>query len=77
MTEVDQTKLKELFPEMWAIYQTINITNVNPDFIPQIMRGIHNIKIGTGKGRVIIEINDDSLRVQVREYEEEIGIFRV
>lgn len=63
-----------LFPNLnvphQVIYETmlfLQETNVNPLVIPKVIRGVHNVMIGTGKGQVIVHIDGDKANVSVRE----------
>jgi hypothetical protein len=42
-------------------------TKVNPEILPHVIRGVYNIRIGTGKGQVIVHIDKNESNVQVRE----------
>lgn len=68
-----------LFPEIepGILMETLNIvqylsqTRVNPQIIPRVIRGIHNIMIGTGRGQVIVHVQGQTTNVSVRETSEE------
>lgn len=70
-----------LFPDIneGLIYDIAKIasylqeTKVNPDLIPRVVRGVHNILIGTGKGQVILHVQKTMTNVSVRETDEEIN----
>lgn len=47
-------------------------TKVNPELIPRVIRGVHNILIGTGKGQVILHVQKTMTNVSVRETDEEM-----
>jgi hypothetical protein len=71
--------LKAMFPDLKIPYEDIyNIllhleeSQVNGAVIPKVIRGIHNIVIGTGKGQVVIHVNDVLVNVSVREQDEEL-----
>ena len=70
--------LRELFPNLDIpykyIYQVLLFledTQVNPEVLPKVIRGIHNIVIGTGKGQVIIHVQGEISNVSVRETDAE------
>lgn len=78
---------KELFPETLVPYEYIfdlvrflEETRVNARVLPEVIRGIHNLIIGTGNGQVIIHVhtdkvsNDSSMNVQVREQGDELSV---
>ena len=54
------------------IVSYLSETKVNPDLLPRVIRGVHNILIGTGKGQVIIHVQKNTTNVSVRETDEEI-----
>ena len=45
----------------------IQETKVNAELLPHVIRGVHNIRIGTGKGQVIIHVDKETSNVQIRE----------
>ena len=47
-------------------------THVNPELLPRVIRGVHNIMIGTGKGQVILHVQKTMTNVSVRETDEEM-----
>lgn len=69
-----------LFPEInpTVIFETLNIvgylqeTKVNPLILPRVIRGIHNVMIGTGKGQVVIHVQGTMTNVSIRETDEEL-----
>lgn len=70
----------QIFPEALVPYQYVfeiidflQQTKVNAQVLPQIIRGIHNLVIGTGRGQVIIHVNNETMNVQIREQGEEIN----
>lgn len=72
-----------LFPNLTVpsrvIYETmlfLQETNVNPLVIPKVIRGVHNIMIGTGKGQVIIHVDKDKANVSIRETDVEFDASR-
>ena len=72
-----------LFPGLTVphqvIYETLLFlqeTNVNPLVIPKVIRGVHNIMIGTGKGQVIIHVEGDKANVSIRENDVEFNASR-
>lgn len=71
----------QLFPDLnipyQDVYQIISFlqeTKVNSQIIPKVIRGVHNLIIGTGRGQVIIHIQKDSANIQVRESDEDIKL---
>ena len=71
--------LKAMFPDMQIPYEDIyqillflEETQVNGAVVPKVIRAIHNIVIGTGKGQVIVHVQGDLLNVSIREQDEEI-----
>ena len=71
--------LKAMFPDLnipYAdIYQVLLFleqTQVNAEVLPKVIRGIHNIVTGTGKGQVIVHVQELLVNVSVREQDEEI-----
>lgn len=70
-----------LFPDLEynLLFETVNIvsylqqTLVNPALLPRVIRGIHNIMIGTGKGQVIVHVQGATTNVSVRETDEELN----
>jgi hypothetical protein len=72
-----------LFPNLTVphqvIYETmlfLQETKVNPLVIPKVIRGVHNVMIGTGKGQVIVHIDGDKANVSVRETDVEFDASR-
>ena len=68
-----------LFPELniphEAIFQILSYlqeTQVNAMILPRVIRGVHNIMLGTGRGQVIVHVQKDIANVSVRENDEEI-----
>ena len=79
----NQRKIQELFnklfpdlltpPEyVYEILKFLEETQVNARVLPQIIRGIHNLVIGTGRGQVIVHVQKETMNVQIREQEEEL-----
>lgn len=71
--------LKAMFPDMIIPYEDIyqillflEETQVNPQVLPKVIRGIHNIVIGTGKGQVIVHVGPELVNVSIREQGEEV-----
>ena len=69
----------QLFPELHIpheiIFDLLNYlseTKVNARILPKVIRGVNNILIGTGKGQVIIHVQDEIMNVSIRETDEEI-----
>jgi hypothetical protein len=78
---------KSLFPETPVPYEYIfdlvrflEETRVNARVLPEVIRGIHNLVIGTGNGQVIVHVhtdkmsNDSSMNVQIREQGDELSV---
>jgi hypothetical protein len=71
--------LKTIFPdlevpygELYQILSFLEETQINPQVLPKVIRGIHNIEIGTGKGQVIVHVQQQMVNVSLREQDEEI-----
>lgn len=47
-------------------------TKVNPELLPRVIRGVHNILIGTGHGQVILHVQKQQTNISVRETDDEI-----
>lgn len=76
-----QKMLESLFPELKlpydAVFQLLSFleeTQVNAGILPHVIRGIYNLKIGTGKGQVIIHVQSGITNVQTREQNDNIPI---
>mgnify|MGYP003395011080 CR=1 FL=1 len=72
--------LRKLFPDIVVpylyIYQTLSFleeTQVNPQILPTIIRAIHNISIGSGRGQVIVHVVDKVVNVSIREQSKEVN----
>ena len=70
--------LKAMFPDLAIPYEDIyNIltfleqTQVNAQVLPKVIRNIHNIVIGTGKGQVIVHVQGEIVNVSMRETDNE------
>ena len=69
-----------IFPEIpqAMVYDVAKIvsylseTKVNPELLPRVIRGVHNILIGTGSGQVIVHVQKTTTNVSVRETDKEI-----
>ena len=71
--------LKALFPDLNVPYEDIyqillflEQTQVNAAVLPKVIRNIHNIAIGTGKGQVIVHVQGELTNVSMREQDEEV-----
>lgn len=71
--------LKQLFPdlevpyrELYNILSFLEETQVNPQVLPKVIRGVHNIEIGTGKGQVVVHVQQETVNVSIREQDEEV-----
>lgn len=71
--------LKAMFPDLQIPYEDVykillylEETQVNADLLPKVIRNVHNIVIGTGKGQVIVHVQGDMANVSMREQDEEI-----
>jgi hypothetical protein len=83
--EANDAHMAELFAALFPdideklVYNVAKITSyiqetgVNPELIPRVVRGVHNIILGTGKGQVILHVQKDMTNVSVRETDEEIN----
>lgn len=74
-----ETLLKAMFPDLNLPYEDIyqillflEQTQVNAEVIPKVIRSIHNIVIGTGKGQVIVHVQGELMNVSMREQDEEV-----
>jgi hypothetical protein len=74
----------KMFPKLeipydctFQILSYLSETDVNPQVIPKVIRGIQNILIGTGSGQVIVHVQKDLTNVSVRETDEEIKTKRL
>jgi hypothetical protein len=70
---------KGLFPDIEVPYEYLfeladflAETKVNARILPKVIRGVHNILIGTGKGQVIVHVQGEVMNVSVRETDEDI-----
>jgi hypothetical protein len=71
---------KSLFPDTPVPYEYIfdlvrflEETKVNARVLPEVIRGVNNIIIGTGKGQVIVHVSKELMNVQIREQCEDMG----
>lgn len=71
--------LRAMFPDMQIPYEDIyqillflEETKVNAAVLPRVIRSIHNIVIGTGKGQVIVHVQGELTNVSMREQDEEM-----
>lgn len=62
--------------DLYELLHYLNNTKVNASVLPKVIRGVHNISIGTGNGQVIVHVRKDVLNVSVREQDEEIKASR-
>lgn len=80
----NDSKITEMFEALFPdiptpmVYDVARIvsylseTQVNPQLLPRVIRGVHNILIGTGKGQVIVHVKETMTNVSVRETDEGI-----
>ncbi len=75
-----QNLLERLFPDIAVPYDVLGQiiaylteTRVNAQVLPKVIRGIHNITIGTGVGQVVVHVHEQKVNVSTRETDEEIG----
>lgn len=75
-----QQLLEQLFPNAGvpydAIFQIIDFireTHVNAQILPRVIRGVHNLNVGTGKGQVIIHVRNESANVEIREQDDDVS----
>lgn len=69
--------ISSIFPDLdhKLIMQTFEVvsylqeTKVNYQIIPRIIRGLHNIMIGTGHGQVVAHVQGELVNISVRESE--------
>lgn len=76
-----QKLLETLFPELKVPYDTIfqilsylQDTGVNGMILPQVIRGIYNLHIGSGEGQVIVHVKNGVTNVQNRENNKEVEL---
>lgn len=76
-----QNLLNTLFPNLSipydAVYQIMSFleeTQINPGILPHVIRGIYNLKVGTGKGQVIVHVQNTITNVQTRENNDNIPL---
>ena len=55
------------YDHLFNIISYLEETGVNPAIIPQVIRGIHNLFIGTGRGQVIVHVSKNKSNVEIRE----------
>ena len=72
---------KQLFPDTPVPYEYIfdlvrflETTKVNAKVLPEVIRGVHNLIIGTGRGQVIVHVQKETMNVQVREQGEDMKL---
>lgn len=63
-----------LFPDslipysyIFELVKYLEETRVNARVLPEVVRGIHNLIIGTGRGQVIVHVQKETMNVQTRE----------
>ena len=70
------TLFPDLNPEL--LMETLNIvsylqeTSVNPSIIPRVIRGVHNIMLGTGKGQVVVHVQGAMTNVSTKETDNDL-----
>ena len=76
-----QSLLEQLFPTLFLPYDSIfrllsylEETQINAMILPQIIRAIYNISVGTGEGRVVIHIKGGITNIESRENNEPLNI---
>lgn len=67
----------QLFPDTPVPYEYIfdmvrllEQTKVNARILPEVIRGIYNLRVGDHRGQVIVHINRELTNVQIRENSE-------
>lgn len=81
--EHNNERVEKLFEQIFPgvsvpyayIYQIVSFlqeTNVNPQALPRIIRGIHNITLGTGEGEVVVHVRKQTTTIEVKERDGEI-----
>lgn len=58
---------QETIMNMFTIISYLQETQVNPQILPRVIRGIHNVMIGTGLGQIIVHVRGNETNVSVRE----------
>ena len=66
-----------LFPEtpvpyefIFDVVRLLESTKVNARILPEVIRGIYNLRVSDHKGQVIIHVNSELTNVQIRENSE-------
>ena len=74
-----ETLLIAMFPDLAIPYEDVyrillflEETQVNAEVLPRVIRGVHNIVIGTGVGQVTVHVNKGLTNVTVREQDIEV-----
>lgn len=57
---------------LFELAQFLAETRVNARILPRVIRGVHNILIGTGQGQVIVHVQGETMNVSIRETDQEI-----
>src|SRR3990167_4010136 len=77
--ELVNTIFGQLFPEtgvpygaIYQIFSYLQETKVNAQVLPRVIRGIHNLTLGTGDGEVIVHVRRDTITVETKERDGEI-----
>lgn len=64
--------LKIPYEDIYKVLLYLEETQVNAQVLPKVIRNIHNIVVGTGKGQVIVHVQGELTNVSMREQDEEI-----
>jgi hypothetical protein len=69
----------QLFPDtpvpyefIFDIIRLLESTKVNARLLPEVIRGVYNLRTSTRRGQVIIHVNSELTNVQIRENSEAI-----
>lgn len=74
-TEIFTTLFPEMGTRMGEVLQIMTYleqTRVNPQILPRVIRGVHNLIIGTGHGQLILHVKGEQVNIQVRETDDDI-----
>ena len=63
---------EEMVFEVFNIVSYLSDTKVNPKLLPRVIRGVHNVMIGTGHGQVIVHVDGDMSNVSTRETDDKL-----
>lgn len=78
---VNDAKITQLFASLFPdtpvpyefifdVVRLLESTKVNAKILPEVIRGIHNLRVSDHRGQVIIHVQKDLTNVQIRENSE-------